>query len=113
MKKSLLHTIIGPDLLQNIPRKFLIKLPGAHAHGNSGDADDRGDGIEKGRAGLPYRLMDRLVPKNVLIEASELINGSVNLVDLENGIDEESQVGNAQPNDLNGVLPAQGIPREK
>ena len=112
MKKSLLHTVIGTDLLQDIPRKFLIEFPGAHAHSKSGDANDRGDGIEKGRAASPYRFTCA-VQKNGPVFVSELINGSINLVDLENGVDEESQVGDAKPDNLNGVLPAQGIPREK
>ena len=108
MKESLLHPVIGSNLLQDIPGKLVVQLIGDIGHHNRDHPDDCRDSDEEWLACLPNILARR----SGLQHASFLqyINRRVDLVDLEERIHHEGEVGYAQPDDLNRVLQSERIP---
>lgn len=108
MKESLLHAIIGTNVLEDIPRILLVNLPREEAHNEGSKGDD-------GRNGHQIRL--HIVPKlgssHATLESIVLlenIKGLGNLIDLDGRVNHKCQVREADTNDLNGVLLSESIP---
>lgn len=47
VKESLLHAIIGADLLQDVPSKLFVELPCQEGHNDCGDGEDSRDGNQE------------------------------------------------------------------
>jgi len=108
VQEALLHAVVGADLLQNVPGKLPVQLVGKRAHDDGDDADDGRDGNEEGLAQRPHVPVLLVgLDGSLFQQAGDRI---VNLVDLENGVDENGQVGHAQADDLNRVLEPQSVP---
>lgn len=106
IQESLLHPVVSSDRLEDIPSKDLVQLPGNKGHGKGAGGEDAGNGDQEGAYLAPQVLMiggDR--PGR-----AHFLDGDLNLFDLDGGIDHDSQVGDADSNDLNGVLVSQSIP---
>lgn len=110
MQESLLHAIVCTNLLQDIPGELAIELIGKVSNRNRGDADDDRDRDEERSGQFPEVVPIRYFGKSVAFP--QLVNGRVNLVNLNERVDEERQVGDAESNDLDRVLPPQRVPGE-
>jgi len=108
MQEALLHAVVGADLLQNIPGELAIELVSNGAHGNGDNADDSGDGNEEGPAQQPH--VPILLVGLESAPFQQPVDRLVDLVNLQDGVDEDGQVGDAEANDLNRVLEPQGVP---
>lgn len=108
VEEALLHAVVGADLLQNVPGKLAVQLIGDEAHGDGDDANDGGNRNEE----RPTQLPDVLVLPVRLERAGpqKAVDRVVDLVDLQDRVDEQCQVGHAQADDLNCVLEPQGVP---
>ena len=108
VQEALLHAIVGADLLQDIPGELPVELVGDGTHADGDHADDGGDGDEEGLAQLPH------IPVLVILlqgtRGHQVIDRVVDLIDLEDGVDENGQVSHAEADDLNGILESQGVP---
>lgn len=82
VKESLLHAIIGTNLLQDIPSKLLVQLPCQEAHADCGDGKYSRNGNEEGPGSVPYSELGRGVSFHDILEDHD-INGRADLVDLE------------------------------
>lgn len=108
MQEAFLHAIIGTNVLEDVPRKNLVQLPRHEAHTDATQPNNSRDGDEVGPDVLPHSIcglgdLERSV-------YAEDIQRDLNLLDLQRGVDHQSQVGNADTDGLNGVLHAQRIP---
>lgn len=110
VEEPLLHAVVGANLLENVPGELAIELVGKVRNGNRDDANDHGGGNEEGACRLPDCAVGRVRPKGAAIY--QLLDGVVDLVDLEERVDKENEVRDAETDDLNRVLPPQGIPRQ-
>jgi hypothetical protein len=108
VQEALLHAVVGADLFQNIPGELAVELVGEGAHGNGDDAHDGGDGNEERLAQRPHIPVLLVWLQQAVAQQGS--DGLVDLVNLEDGVDEDGQVGDAEADDLNGVLEAQGVP---
>ena len=108
MKETLLHPVVGPDDLENIPSELLVQLPAEEAHQRGGESDDNGDSDEV-RSNIGEYGHSKVSPlKSILFfQNSEC---SENLIDLDSCAHHESQVGEAHANGLDSVLHAQSVP---
>lgn len=110
MKEALLHAIIGANVLENIPSKLLVELPGNVHHDNGGDSNDDGSGNKVGLDIAPeHGRCDALLQRTVDLEDSKR---HLNLLKLESRVNQESQIGDADADNLNRVLHAQRIQHE-
>lgn len=108
MQESLLHAVIGTNILKNIPSKLLIELPSDENHENCGKGNDGRNGDQK-----RLDIAPELIGGNVAVEGSvgsKNHNCFLDLVDLNGRVDHQGEVGNADSNDLNRVLHPQSIP---
>ncbi len=108
MEETLLHAVVCANVLEDIPGEFLIQLPGAKGHADGGESNNGRNGDEKGLDVAPEFMRGDVVAES--IGAAKNGNSRLNLVDLDGGIDEHGQVGDADANDLNRVFHAEGIP---
>lgn len=106
VEESLLHAIVGTNVLQNVPGIFLIDLPRDEAHADSSHGNDGGYSDEEGLHIIPEVLVRFLEG----VPFSKNLNGLVDLVNLDRGVDHKSKVGEAHSNNLNGVLLTESIP---
>lgn len=110
MKEALLHAIIGANVLENVPSKLLVELPGNVYHDDGGDSDDDRSGNQVGLDIVPqHGRCDAFLQRTVDLEDSK---SHLNLLKLESRVDQESQIGDADADDLNCVLHAQRIQHE-
>lgn len=110
MKESLLHAIICSNVLQNIPRKFLVQFPCNKRHTHGHEADDGGNRDEKRLQFGPEFLRGDIGIKSPVTRQD--VDGHLNLIHLKGSVDQHSQVGNADTNDLNCVFHAKGVPND-
>lgn len=110
MQEALLHAVIGTNVLENVPSKLLIELPGNVYHDNGGDSNDDRSGDKVSLDIVPqHSRCDALLQRTVDLEDSK---SHLNLLKLESRVNQESQIGNADADDLNCVLHAQRIQHE-
>jgi len=90
-------------MLVDGPRKLVVQLPG-----NEGE-DEGCDGHEN-RVGnqLDANLLPDIVPGDEAVILEDC-NSIVDLVELDAGIDENADIVKDKPDDLDGILLAQGI----
>lgn len=91
-------------MLQDIPSELLVQLPCDERHGNGDSCEDARDADE-----------DRLdIRPNVIIrkgvERLEIVDGFVDLIDLDGSVDEKREIGDAEADNLNRVLRLKSIP---
>ena len=108
MKESLLHTVVGTNVLENVPSILLVDLPRKETHDKSSEGNDGGNSHEVRLNIMPELFGRHLGSESVL--SAENIKGLLNLIDLNRGVNHEGEVGEADTNDLNGVLLSQSIP---
>lgn len=110
MKEALLHAIVGANVLKNVPSKLLVELPGNVYHDNSGDSNDDRGGNKVGLDIVPqHGRCDALLQRAVDLEDSK---SHLNLLKLEGRVNQKSQIGDADADDLNRVLHAQRVQHE-
>jgi hypothetical protein len=110
VKESLLHAIISTDVLENIPSILLVDLPRKEAHDKSSKGNDGGDSHEVRLHIMPKLCCRHFRSEGVLF--TENIKGLFNLIDLNGGVNHEGEVGEADTDDLNGVLLTKSIPND-
>lgn len=108
MKESLLHAIIGTNVLENIPGILLVNLPRKEAHNEGSKGDDGRDSHQ-----VRLHIVPKLGSSHTTLESIVLlenIEGFGNLIDLNSRVNHKGQVREADTNDLNGVLLSESIP---
>src|SRR3569833_355571 len=110
VEESLLHPIVGTNLLQDIPGEHLVELPGDETHHHRRHGDDDRDGYQVWPHERPQvRLAGFQLDGAPVLQ---LRHGVLDLVDLDGRVDQDGHVGGADADDLNRVLHPQGIPHE-
>lgn len=104
MEESLLHAIVGSNMLEDIPSKLLVELPSDEAVADGADTNDAGDGDQNALHVIP----DGQVLNGIL--GDQDIDSLADLIDLDGCIDHQSEVCDTNTNDLNCVLDTEGIP---
>ncbi len=94
-------------MLQDIPSKFLIQLPGDKTHENRDDCEDTGHADKDGLDALPD--VDIFESANIL-QVGDCVT---DLINLNGSVDEKREVRDAKSDDLNGVLCLEGIPHQQ
>ena len=108
VEESLLHTIIGANLLQDVPGELFVKLPGEEGHDDGYESNYDGDSDQKRVALVPDAARGLGSLEGIVV--GQDLDGITNLIDLKGTVDEESKIRQVNPDDLDGVLHAQGIP---
>ncbi len=107
-EEPLLHAVVGTDLLEDVPGKLAVELPGHEARGDGSHSDDDRNGDEEGPDGTPDVLRDRVGLERVVVP--QIAHGATNLVNLKRRVDQQGEVGQADSDDLDGVLHPQRVP---
>lgn len=103
---SALHSQVGRDSLVDGPGKLIVQFPGAAGQENGADCQNDRYGDQE-RLGIgPDVLADEII-------FGQLEDGVSDLIHLNGAVDEKTAVVHDQPNDLNGIFHAQGIPYEQ
>jgi hypothetical protein len=110
VKETLLHAVIGTNVLENIPSILLVDLPRKKAHDKGSEGNNGGNGHEVRLHIMPEFSCRHAGSEGVL--GTENIEGLLNLIDLDGGVNHEGEVREADTNDLNGVLLAESIPND-
>lgn len=108
VEEALLHAVISTNVLENVPSVFLVDLPGDKDHANGREGDNGRDGNQ-----VRLDIAPEVSSSGVLLEGIVLpknIECLLNLVNLNGSVDHESQVGEADSDNLDSVLLAEGIP---
>lgn len=98
-----LHADVGGDVLVDAPRKLVVELPADDGHEDGAEGEDAGN---RNQERLDLRP-DFRVNQQVLVEQPFV--GFLDLVDLDGTVDEESEVEEAEPDDLDRVFQAERI----
>lgn len=104
VEESLLHSIIGSNVLQNVPGEFLVQFPSNETEADGANRNNARDSDQN----APNVIPDIEVLHGVL--GLQNGDGLIHLVDLNRGVDHESEVRDAYSDDLNGILDAQSVP---
>src|SRR4051794_7922976 len=99
MQEPLLHTVVCTNLLQDVPCKLAVKLIGKVPQRNGRHTNDGRDRNEERPRQRPEVVAQSINRKGLL--GLQLRNRRVNLIDLDDCVDEQSQVRDAKPDDLN------------
>lgn len=93
---------VGADVLIDSPGKLVIQFPGDEGHQ---------DGAKSHQTGLHDQEWLDIGPECQVdhVILLQLHDGVVNLVHLDRGVHQDSDVVDAETDDLNGVLKAEGI----
>lgn len=106
MEESLLHAIIGSDMLENVPGELLVQLPGDETVADGTDTDDARNSNQNALYIIPHGQV------GYSILGDQDINGLADLIDLDGRINHQSKVCDTNTNDLNGVLDPKRIPHK-
>lgn len=108
VKESLLHAIIGTNVLENIPSILLVNLPRKEAHNEGSKGNDGRDSHQ-----IRLHIVPKLGSSHATLESIALlenIEGLGNLINLDGRVNHKGQVRETDTNDLNGVLLSESIP---
>jgi hypothetical protein len=110
VQEPLLHAVVGANLLEDVPGKLAVELVGTVRNGNRDHTNDHWGGDEERPCRVPDCAVGCIRPKGAAIY--QFFDGVVDLVDLEERVHKQNEVRDAEADDLNRVLPPQGIPRQ-
>jgi hypothetical protein len=108
VKEASLHSVVSADVLEDVPSEFLVQLPADEGQDHGAEAEDCRNRGKEWTDIVPSLIKRVDAFQNAFV--GKRFNGRTNGVDLDAGVDDQSQVGNANANDLNRVLHAKGIP---
>lgn len=105
VKESLLHPVVGTNVLEDIPGELLVELPGDEDHDDGAQADDARDDAEEGNDVFPEVVLSQ----GTLCDGQD-VDGLLDLVNLDGREDKEGHVRDAHEDDLDRVLHPQRVP---
>lgn len=106
VKESLLHPVVSPYVLQNIPSELLIQLPGNETEADSTDGNNAGNSNQNALYILP-----NIEILNSILSFQDR-DSFVHLVNLNRGINHQGEVCDTNSDDLNRILDAESVPNE-
>lgn len=96
-----LQSQIGADVLVDGPRELVIQLPGLEGENNGSSSHQTWESNQHGSHIRPEVLLD---------SAFEHASSIPDLIELDGGVDEDTDVVDNETDDLNSVLQPQGVP---
>lgn len=101
-----LESGVGTDALVDGPRELVVQLPGLECERKGSDRHENWQGDQHGLHVFPKLLGN----EGILVQR---VCSILDLIELDGGIYENTHVVENEPDDLNGVLQAQGVPDEE